>query len=83
MKTSQQILDLIDVKIKEHQDISKQMALDLTKLQQKMAEVAQLQPKNKEALFTQTTLIMTLKDRMMFHKACLLQLQELIKEINE
>lgn len=83
MKTSQQILDLIQVKINEHALIVGQMKKDLESMRGKMAEIAQLDPKNKEAIFTQTTLVMTLKDRLMFHKACILQLNDLIKEINE
>jgi len=83
MKTSQQVLDIINVKLKEHISILEQMKKDLENMRAKMAEIIQLQPGNKEAIFTQTTLVMTLKDRMMFHKACVLQLTDLVKEINE
>lgn len=83
MKTIEQTLAIIDVKVKEHTKIMDEIKKDLEQSRQKMAEMATLAPGDKAVLFTQSNLLMVLKDRIMFHKACVLQLNDLVKEINE
>lgn len=83
MKTNQQILDLINVKLGEHNGIMEQLKKDLELSRQKMAEIATLKPGDRSALFTQTNLVMVLKDRLMFHKAATLVYKDLIDEIQK
>lgn len=80
MKTSEEIVKLIESKALEHEAIVKQVAGDVEILRKRLAEMIEGKAA-KEVLLTQTQAMMVLKDRLMFHKACLLQLKDVLKEI--
>jgi len=82
MKTSEEIIVMIESKAREHDVIVRQVAADVEIIRKKLAEMIQAKGA-KEALMTQTQAMMVLKDRLMFHKACLLQLNDLLKEIKQ
>lgn len=82
MKTTEQLIKIIEEKQLEHAMVAKQIAKDVEILRAKMAEMIQAKA-DKQALFTQTNAMMVLKDRMMFHKAVLLAYKELLEEINK
>jgi len=82
MKTSQEIITMIESKASEHEAIVRQVAGDVEIIRKKLAEIIQAKAA-KEVLMTQTQAMMVLKDRLMFHKACILQLNDLLKEIKQ
>lgn len=82
MKTTEELIKIIEEKQNEHAVVAKQIAGDVEILRQKMAEMIQAKA-DKQALFTQTNAMMVLKDRMMFHKAALLVYKDLLEEIKK
>lgn len=82
MKTTEELIKIIEEKQNEHALIAKQIAGDVEVLRQRMAEMIQAKAA-KESLMTQTNAMMVLKDRMMFHKAALLVYKDLLEEIRK
>lgn len=82
MKTTEELVKIIEQKQTEHAAIAKQIAGDVEILRKRMAEMIQAKA-DKQALFTQTNAMMVLKDRMMFHKAALLVYKDLLEEIKK
>lgn len=80
MKTRDEIVALIESKKKEHEGIMRQVVSDVEIVRKRLAEMVEAKAA-KEVLMTQTQAMMVLKDRVMFHKACVLQLNDLLKEI--
>lgn len=82
MKTTEELVKIIEEKQTEHAAIAKQIASDVEILRKRMAEMIEAKA-DKQALFTQTNAMMVLKDRMMFHKAALLVYKDLLEEIKK
>lgn len=80
MKTTEQVIKMIEEKKAEHVAIAKQIATDVEVLRAKLAEMIQNKAA-KGALVTQTQAMMVIKDQMMFHKAAILVYDELLKEL--
>lgn len=82
MKTTEELVKIIEEKQNEHAKVAKEIAGDVEILRKRMAEMIQAKA-DKQALFTQTNAMMVLKDRMMFHKAALLVYKDLLEEIKK
>ena len=80
MKTPEEILKILDTKAAEHDKIVRQLASDIQVLREKLAEMIQNKAA-KDALVTQSQAMMVLKDKLVFHKACLLQIRDIEADI--
>lgn len=79
MKQVPEILQSIRNKITEHKNIMTQIESDLGQMRsllQKLNEQG-----NKQDLMQESAKLLVLKDKMLFHKACVLVLEDLKKEI--
>ena len=80
MKTGEEVLKIIDSKIKEHTQIVSEVDKVFQKLVLERDALKAKDPKSPE-LVTVSLKIMTLRDRIGFHKACVSILNDLTESI--
>ncbi len=75
-----EVQTIIKAKMKEHQTIVTQITADMDEVKKRLAKLKDLADGKKD-LMVETVKLMALKDRMMFHKAAVLVLQDLEQEL--
>lgn len=75
-----EILKVVKNKIKEHQQIIEQIQLDVDKMREKLTALKE-QAVNQQQLMLESAKLLTLKDRMLFHKAAVMTLKDIENEI--
>ena len=76
MKTVGEILATIDIKVKEHTDVIREVDIDLKSLSSNGGASSH------GAIIAQSNKKMILKDRILFHKAAIAVLEDLRESIN-
>jgi hypothetical protein len=72
---------LIDKRVVEHEQVINLLLIDIEKIRKTVSELKQ-DPTKKMEITLEAQKLMSLKDRMMFHKAAVLVLKDLQEELN-
>ena len=80
MEKNVNLKDKINKRIKEHEDIMQMMEKDMNIMLTKLNELKGNKDNHKELMTVSTTLL-TLKDKMMFHKAAIITLKDVLTDI--
>lgn len=81
MKTIGEILATIDVKVKEHTDIIREVIEEVNLINSPRASV-RASAEQMQARMQEASKMLILKDKMVFHKAAIAVLQDLKESIN-
>lgn len=76
-----EIKQIIKTKIKEHQQIIEQIQVDVDKMRNNLVKLKK-QTSNQQQLMLESSKLLALKDRMMFHKSAIMTLKDVENEIS-